>query len=329
MTFERTLQDRFSAASDVLPGRPLDWTETFARARRRRRMHNAVVVFASAVVLGLGGTVIVAVIDSRDRAPEPFRPAQTESPAPPTPTPASPTPTEEPEPGVDSSFERPFRAVDDFIDAAAAGDPEKMWALMTIPSRAVYDDDFERFREFALSEVAEGWGSWAAAEDLTKHWQVVASSGDGVMGVVTLMGSRAPEGHEEPFASAAIPVRVDSRGDARVELFVSRGTIDFATPRDLRMGQPPALDTIATDRPSFEAVVPATPSEVDMVAAPVPDEPVVSAFGMADIEDAGKGRARAVWSPEERLFAGEWFLTVLAIYEDGSMQADSVRFTID
>lgn len=323
MNLEDRFREHFTKASEALPGRPLDWTETSARARRARNLYLAAVAFGTAVVLAAGGFGTWAALNARDGGSAPLPPAESAPPAP------SPTPADEPEPGVDVSFEGPFRAVDDFIEAAAAGEPETMWGLMTDASRAAYDDDFERFRESALSAIAEGWGSWAAGENVDMHWQVLVSSGDGVMGVVTLMGSRAPEGHEEPFAAAAVPVRVDPEGDARVELFVSEGVIEFVTPRDPSAAQPPALDVVTTVTPTFEALVPRGAGEVAMVAAPVPDEPAVTFSGQVAMEDVGEGRARATWSPEEQLFAGEWFLTVVVIYQDGSMQAHSARFTIE
>lgn len=323
MNLEKRLRDRFSMASEALPGRPLDWTETYDRARRGRSIYVAAVAFATALLLIAGGFATLTVLTAPERDPAPLPPAQTE-PARPTP---SPSPTEESQ-EMEASHDEPYRAVDGFIQAAAEADAETMWSLMTEPSRAVYDHEFERFRE-ALSPIEEGWGSWAAAKDVTRHWQVVVSSGDGAMGVVTLMGSRAPEGHEEPYSAAAIPVRVAGDGEARVELFVGEGAIEFVTPRDPNIKQPPTLDVLTTERPSFEALVPAASNEVEIVAAPVADEPAVSFSGSADLEDLAGGRARALWSPDERFFGAEWFLTVLAIYEDGSMQAQSVRFAIE
>ena len=325
MTFEHRFRDRFAKASEALPGRPLEWTETYARARRSRTVNLAAVAFGTAVVLAAGGFGTWAVLGARDDLPAPLPPAQTETQQP---TP-SPSPSDEPTPEEDVSFEEPFAAVDTFIRAAAGGDVEAMWAVMTDFSKAAYEDDIERFRDSALSEIAEGWGSWAAAENVTRHWHVIGSSGDGAMGVVTLMGTRAPEGHEQLYASAAIPVRVARDDNAKVELFVSRGVFEYHTPRDLTIEQPPALYTLTTVTPSFDVIMPGAPIEVDMVAAPVPDEPAVSLSGEANIEDAGRDQVRAVWSPEGRMFAGEWFLTVVAIYEDGSMQAQSARFTIE
>jgi hypothetical protein len=118
-------------------------------------------------------------------------------------------------------------------------------------------------------------------------------------------------------------------GDAQVELFVNRGLIEYFTPRDLTIERPPARDTLTTDKPTFKVVVPGAPIEVNMVVAPVPDEPAVTLFAEANIEDIAKDRVRALWSPEGRLFPGEWFLTVVAIYENGSMQAAGARFEIE
>jgi len=325
MNFEDTLRDRLSQASEALPDHPLDWGEVHARARRGRTIYLAAVAFGTAVILVAGGFGAWVALQGRDGGTVPVPPASTGSPSPEP----SGSPSDEPAPEEPVSFEEPFRSVETFIQAAAEGDPETMWQEMTDFSKAVYEDDFQRFRESALSEIAEGWGSWAAAENVTRHWQVIASSGDGTMGVVTLMGSRAPEGNEEPYAAAAVPVRVDSEGEAKVEPFVTEGVIEFVVPRDLTIEQPPALDTLTTDQPSFNVVVPGASIEVDMVAAPVPDEPAVSMSGEANIEDAADDLVRAVWSPEGRLFSGEWFLTVVAIYEDGSMQAGSLRFAIE
>ena len=68
------------------------------------------------------------------------------------------------------------------------------------------------------------------------------------MGVVTLTGARTPEGHPEPGASAAIPVRVDPEGVAKLGLFVSHGLLEFHVPRDLTVEQPPrsTLSTLIT-----------------------------------------------------------------------------------
>jgi hypothetical protein len=325
MNLEDTLRDRFSQASEGLSGRPLDWAETHARARRGRRIHLAAVAFGTTVVLAAGGFGAWGVLEGRDDGTVPISPASTESPSP---TP-SPSRSDEPTGEDQVSFEAPFRSVENFIQAAAEGDPEAMWKEMTESSKAAYDHDFQRFRESALSEIQEGWGSWASADDLGRHWQVIASSGDGTMGVVTLMGSRAAEGNEEPYASAAIPVRVDSEGNAKVEPFVTRGVFEYQVPRDLTVEQPPALDSLTAGRVSFKVLVPAGPSQVSMIVAPVPDEPAFSASGDAQIENVDEDQVRATWVPEERLFAGEWFLTVVAVYGDGSMQAQSLRFAIE
>lgn len=328
MTFEHRLRDRFSAASESLPGRALDWSETYARARRGRRVYLATVASGTAVVLAVGAFGARAMLDGSDGNTEPIPPAHTGPPPQPTQSP-TPSPTKEPEPGVDASYEAPFQAVDDFIQAAAKGDPETVWSLLTEPSKAVYDHDFESFRDSEFSGIAEGWGSWAVATEVTRQWQVLSSSGDGIVGVVTLMGARAPEGHQEPYAAAALPVRVTREGGAKVEAFVTEGLIEFVTPRDLTSEQPPTLDALTTFRPAFEALVPGAAGSVDTVAAPVPDEPAVSISGVAKLQDAGGDRLRALWSPEERFFSGQWFLTVVATYEDGSLQAASVRFVIE
>ncbi|MQA99891.1 MAG: hypothetical protein GEU78_06305 [Actinobacteria bacterium] len=324
MNLEDTLRDRFAQASEGLSGRPLDWAETHARARRGRTVYLAAVAFGTMVVLAAGGFAW-SMLEGRDGGGLPIPPASTESPSP---TP-SPSPSDELTGEQEVSYEAPYRAVENFIQAAAEGEPEAMWGEMTDFSKAAYDHDFQRFRESALSEIQEGWGSWASADDLGRHWQVIASSGDGVMGVVTLMGSRAPEGNEEPYASAAIPVRVDREGNAKVELFVTRGVFEYQIPRDRTVEQPPALDSLKERNTSFDVLVPAGSTQVSMVVAPVPDEPAFSASGEADLENAGEDQVRATWVHEGRLFGGEWFLTVVAVYENGSMQAQSLRFAIE
>jgi hypothetical protein len=326
MNFEDRLRNRFATASEQVPGRPLDWAETYSRARRSRTIYRAALAFGTAVVVAAGGFGAWTVLEGRGDAPRPQPPASTETPEPEV----SPTPSEEPTPEQDVSFEEPFRAVENFIQGAAEGDVQAMWAEMTDISKAIFGGDIERFRNYPeLSGIQEGWGSWAAAKGFDMHWRVIGSSGEETLGVVTLMGSRRPEGHKEPFASAAIPVRVDSDGVAKLELFVSNGIFELITPRDMRAEQPPALASVPARNPSFEVLVPGAPTDVHMVLAPVPREPPVSIYSKADVEEGDGDNVRALWTPEENLFSGEWFLTVVAVYGDGSMQADSVRFTIE
>lgn len=327
MSAENDLRRLLRAAGAAVPGAPLEWNATIVRARRARRFR---MIVAGAAAAALGAGAVVGAVALRDNAsPGPIPPAPP-GPTTPTPTPTPrPSPSDAPSPsdGEGVSWADALPSAERFVAAASRGDAAAMWKDLSRPAKAAFDDDFDSFSKFVDDGVAEGLGSWHTADDRGMHFEVLASSGDGALGVVTVFGHRVPEGTDEPFAIFSLPIRIDSGDNARIELWAAPlGDARFVVPEDLTPG---AVAPVGSQRPTFEALVAGPAPDVYMIVAPVPDEPVAREVGLAETAPAAGGRTRATWRPEGKLFAAEWFVTVAVVDDAGTLRADSTRFVID
>ena len=329
MSFEDRFQKTFDSASQGVPGAPLDWDETHARAKRGRRVYLASAAAATVLLVVVGTFAVRAMGDPEDPGPGPVAPAPSPSESTsPSPSPTDgPTPTPTPPGDEMVGFEEPFAAVQTFLDSTAHADPEAIWEILSPASKTIFGDDFDRFST-AMPELGEGWGSWASAEGLSMHWHQIGEQGDQTIGVVTLTGSRNPEGSPEPYAAAAVPIRITSEGEVQIEPFSVTEPFEFEAPSYEPTEHGAVLHPMAADA-AFEVLVPDGVEVVNMVVAPVPDEPAVTLSGVGDVGPGGKGRRRATWFPDGELFGGEWFVAVLAVLDDGAMQASSVRFLVE
>lgn len=208
MSFEDRLRDSFQKASRSMPDVPVPWELTITRARRARTRRT--LSLAAAAVVGASGIAWAATTlgASTERALPPAQPIEE----------ASPTPERTAE--RDDEMSRAVRTrVLDWVKALALGDAETAWSFMSPRSQAHFDNDLATFQS-EMSALSEGFGSWYAADPPPETTlRVLASSGDGIAGIVEIHGIVTKEGTEE-LGHDALPVRI-VEGEVLVEPFSS------------------------------------------------------------------------------------------------------------
>jgi len=189
MSIEERLRDDLKRAGAAAPIEEISWDETLGRARRIRRAYLSVAGAAATLVLAAAITTGASLVD-RDRSLPPATP--------------NPSPAPPPEEGV--SLARVEPTVRTWARAIDEGRARAAWELMTDRARAEVGS-FARFEEMVSNELAEGLGAFAPAEQVRYATSVVASSGEGAAGVVTIFGRVEQEGATRENA-VGIPFRV-------------------------------------------------------------------------------------------------------------------------
>ncbi|MGH2817378.1 MAG: hypothetical protein ACRDJS_02815 [Actinomycetota bacterium] len=308
MSFEDQLREKLRRAETQMPLARVSLQETLVGARRGLIVRYAL---ATAVVLvAIAGGAFAANDFLGTDTPTPA-PAESPSPQPaPTPT-RSESATEE---FVDPSLGVP--AAKAWIEAMGAGDRERAWDLLTARAQGRFDT----YADFAADTgLAEGWATWAFAED-AEYYHHDLPSGDRPTRVVivTIAGTRQLEGTTERGASA-MAVHVD--GDrALVDPFVADGgtNIEPVTPRE-------GGDSFEAGKPMlFEAHVPERSMEIYFFIStqPAPVHP-------AETEPAGGRRVLAHHRLDEHLLPGDYWVTITASLADGSVWTSPVGFRVE
>jgi hypothetical protein len=211
-------------------------------------------------------------------------------------------------------------AVAEWINALAAGEMEAAWAALGPASKEHWGSqaDFEQQR----SGFAEGYGAWSAATPDKILVTPLASSGEGELLVVTLIGTVEQEGMTVARADA-FPVRLV--GDsAAIELYAFAGELEIVVPEPLDdEGHRPPVGT-------GEELVVVVPDDAEAPVIRLDDgEPLVcgTAPGTRLTPLEGSSGQRCGYAPEGGIPAGDRVLTVAFRSADGSaVSARSVRF---
>lgn len=207
-----------------------------------------------------------------------------------------------------------------WVDHLQAGAADEAWAAMGPASQAHFASqaDFES----QLPELAEGYGSWAGTEPDQVLVTAVSDGEEGVLAVVTLVGTTTSEGDPQHRAEA-FPVRfLDDV--ARVEPFASTGELEVVAPPEDLAGD--GSRTLA----SGEELVVVVPGGADTPLLRLDDgETVVcgavETTELTSLEDA-PGQ-RCAYRPEEGMSTGEHVLTVAFQSTDGAeISAQSMLF---
>ena len=122
----------------------------------------------------------------------------------------------------DDSSEAVLQWVDDLGD----GDAEAAWTAMGDVSQAHFGSQAEF--EGLMTDLAEGYGAWSAAEPDEVLVTPVAADDEGTIAVVTLIGTVEQEGAAQPRADA-VPVRIVD-GEVVLEPFASAGDLEVVVP---------------------------------------------------------------------------------------------------
>ena len=206
--------------------------------------------------------------------------------------------------GADVSVADPADAAKAFVEALAEGDVETAWALLAEPSRAALGS-IDDLRDQA-SELEEGWGAWASADDAAYSAVPYGDEADGVS-VVVVTGTVSQEG-EEAASATALPVRTVD-GASLVSPFEDDSTIEFT----------PAPGTELEPRGQVEVTAPAG-ADITFV---VDDRGTTSAA----IQRSSKGQI-GMLRVSPPLEPGDHAVTAV-IDVDGALQVATATYTVE
>lgn len=211
-------------------------------------------------------------------------------------------------------------AVRAWIDALGKGDMATAWGSLAPGSRAAFGSQSAFAAEG--SALAEGYGAWAGGTPDEVIVTPVASSGDGELVIVTLVGTVDQEGTRVRRA-VAVPVRIQG-GSTALEPFAFAGELDVVVPEPA--GTSEGMAVVAKDD-ALVVVVPrgvAAPLvRLDAGAAMV----CGSAPGTELVEVDGAAGQQCTFRPKGGIRAGQRVLTVAFVSADGAaVSARSVLF---
>jgi hypothetical protein len=309
MSFEQQLRDDLQRAGAAAPVQDISWDETLGRARRIRRIYVSALGAAAAVLLAAAVAAGSSLLDSPQGLP-----------------PANPSPSPAPSEGgvslaqVEPTVKAWTHAIDD-------GRAQAAWNLMTDRAQAEVGS-FARFEEMVSNELAEGLGAFARAEGVRYATSVVASSGDGAAGVVTIAGVVDQEGATRPNA-IAVPFRVLAFENDRALIdqgFDGRWGVDPVSPAlDVEGGNafPGGGRLESNIRPASGTVgaLPSVTFHVDGDAVTLP----------ADLERTKDGSLEQVRASAElpgSVDPGPHILTIVAVDAGGRIYARALHFEL-
>jgi hypothetical protein len=137
----------------------------------------------------------------------------TEAPDPPTTTEAATTTTT----AAEEALAEASAAFEGWVSAVAAGDVEGAWEAMAESSQWAIGD-FARFEDMS-TELAEGWGAWTVAEDVSYSLEL----DDAGRTLLIVQGVTRPEGQVEE-REVGVPI-VGEGGALRVSPFEEFGNV--------------------------------------------------------------------------------------------------------
>jgi hypothetical protein len=212
-------------------------------------------------------------------------------------------------------------AVVAWVNALGQGDVDAAWSALGPASQAHWGSRSSFAAE--RSGLAEGYGAWSTVEPEEILLTPLASSGDGELVVVTLVGSIEQEGTEVARADA-FPVRIVD-GEAEVELFAFAGELEVVVPEPVPEGG--TRPVVATD----DELVVVVPSDADAPVIRLDDGEVLvcgEAPGTRLTPLEGSAGRRCGYTPKGGIPKGQRVLTVAFWSTDGAeVSAESVRFT--
>jgi hypothetical protein len=200
------------------------------------------------------------------------------------------------------------------------GDVEGAWAAMGAASQGRFSSQAEF--EGMMTDLAEGYGAWSAAEpEDVLVTPVLAGEDEGTIAVVTLVGMVEQEGVMQARADA-FPVRLID-GDVVLEPFASAGDLEVVVPEAASDGD---LEAIGVDE-ELVFVVPAA-ADAPVLRIDGGDTVVCGEAPGSDLYDLeGSSGQRCSYLPEGGFEPGDHVVTVAFLGADGtSVSAGSLRF---
>jgi hypothetical protein len=295
VNIEERLSIELKKSTDIpLPGRPLSWQSTLARARRRRASYVVGVALAS---IAACAAVIAGGFALTGEDPTATRPARNSTAGP-----------------IES-------AMINWIEELAAGDYWSAWRLVGPASKRAFGG-FQAFKTTASGDYRGAWARWAGI-DFDLYQTSVASSGEGSVVVATLVGEVRQEASPPALDAHAVVVRAVG-DEVGIEPAVAQYEINLLTPRF-----PQPVDSAVVTRPvAADTVFRAEVTKSTMVIFDVVDIPGFEGRGRFDDRDPA-GLRSARWKPPEPLPPGRHTLTVVSSTAQGPIDATSVIFTVE
>ena len=208
-------------------------------------------------------------------------------------------------------------AVLDWVGHLGAGDGEAAWSAMGESSQAHFDSQAE-FEEM-MTDLAEGYGAWSAAEPDDVLVTPVAADDEGTIAVVTLVGTVEQEGAAQPRAEA-FPVRIVD-GEVVVEPFASAGPLEVAVPEAAGHG---GYESVGTSE-ELVFVLPGD-AEAPVLRIDGGDTVVCGEAEGSELSDLDQSPGqRCAYLPEGGFDPGEHTVTIAFLGADGtSVTAESL-----
>jgi hypothetical protein len=217
--------------------------------------------------------------------------------------------------------------VKDWIQAIDEGRARDAWDLMTDQARSEVGA-FARFQEMVSNELAEGLAAFARAQQVTYATSVVASSGEGAAGVVTIAGVVDQEGTTRANA-VAVPFRVFAFENDRAlidQRFDGRWGVDPVSPAlDIEGGNafPRGGRLEANIRPASGTVgaLPSVTFHVDGDALTLPAD-------VTRTTDGSFEQVRASAELADSVKPGPHLLTIVAVDDEGRIYSRALKFEL-
>jgi hypothetical protein len=291
---ERLSLDMKKAAEAALPGRPLSWTSTLARGRRRRASHALIVALCALAVGAAAAAGVIAV--TRNFAPV-TRPAA-------------------PKPPLSSPLEATAM---DWIDAIAGERYWTAWRMLGPASRSAFGG-FGDFEAVASTDLKGSWARWAGAE--IDVYQTPVSPDEGSVVAMTMVGEVDQQGSPPALDAEVLVVRALG-SEVVVEPRVGQYPVDLRSPQS----PPPVAAALVPGSVPNDVVFRADVTKSAEVYFDVADLSGVSHVGRFDNRDPA-GIRTASWKPPP-LPPGRHVLTVVSSTSQGQIDATAVIFTVD
>ncbi len=211
-------------------------------------------------------------------------------------------------------------AVLEWVDHLGAGDATAAWSAMGDTSQAHFASQAEF--EGLMTDLAEGYGAWSAAEPDDVLVTPVSADDEGTIAVVTLVGTLDQEGTTEHRAEA-FPVRI-VKGHVVLEPFASAGDLEVAIPE--RTSDDTSWESVGTDE-ELVFVVPGS-AEAPVLRIDGGDTVICGEADGTDLHDLDQAPGqRCSYLPEGGFEPGPHTATVAFLGADGtSITAESILF---
>ena len=309
MSFEDRLRHQFDSAQRQMPASSVDWATTIARGKKERMYRTALAAAAVVLFVGAGALSAGGLLES-DTPPLPAPGGTAEQ---------DPSPQETPT-GPATEATLAGERVLEWIRALAEDDAAAAWDMMSAPAKD-YFGTLESFQTDFMSDYVEGWASWHTADAPQVDTQVLVSSGDGALVVVTVYGEVTKEGLAS-YEADSVTVRI-SGGKALVEPYSSKIEVQPIQPGFGESYSPSSMPE------EFTVEVPSDVAQVSFFVEGVEHDGRLASLDRKERRGSQPPNSIASVPLPEGIPPGPHFLTVAAVDQDGRVAVEVIPFTLE